>query len=388
MRMPIANSVRFWLWSVVGSAVLVAQEVTPRPVDLRTLWKFAEPDAAIDQVAAHAGVVYVAFGAGQLVALRANDGTEIWRRKLGTDRVAAIARVGVEKVEAIVVTFGEQLALLDRLTGEPKWSRRLSTGLAEPVVVGNHIVGGGGDGKLHAFSLGKGDPVWQTDYLADAPPDPPGFVGKDARIGDQKARPGPAAADGDLVVVPVFDQCRAVAVDARTGKRGANFPARGWMFMRPTFAGGFVLVAGQDQFVRCFDKVTGTEVWAFQTKGRIESSCLVRDDRVYQGSCDGHMYCLGLQTGELIWQQRLAEDPAAGVPIYEPPAIFGDILVQPALSGEIVAFDRATGKVVGSHRPEPDSEIEGSAWAGALLLVETRRTFVGKGEEAVFAIGR
>lgn len=381
----VRNAAVLFVLLAIGLLPAVAQD-PPRPVALRTLWKFTE--APIDHVAAHAGIVYVGFGGGSLVALRADDGSEVWRRKLGTEGVVGVARVGEEKVEAILVNHGKGLALLDRLTGEPKWNREMPEALAEPVAVGKICVAGGGDGRIHARSLENGDPVWDLDYLKDAPPDPPGFAGDRARYGNLKARPGPAASDGTLVVIPVFDQCRAIAVDAATGKRTSTFPARGWMYMRPTFAGRFVLVAGQDGLMRCFDKETGAEVWTHATKARVEAACSVRDDRVYWGSCDGRLYCLGLERGELLWAQPLGEDPEAGLPIYERPAIAGNILMQPLLTGEVLAIDRGTGKVLGRHRPDPDAEIEGAAWAGALLFVETRRSIQGKGEEALFAVGR
>jgi len=358
------------------------------PVQLRTLWQFAPDRGAIDSIAARAGFVFVALDGGTLVALHADDGSEVWRRQVGKGWVAGIASVANGKLDAIVVPIGKQLALLDRRTGAPHWVLDMPAALHEPVVVGDVIVAGGDDGNLYGRKLATGEPLWATDYLADAPADPPGFSGQRARYGDQKARPGPATVDGDLVALSVFDQCRALLVEARTGKRSFSLPTQGWMFMRPAFAGRFLIVGSQDCHIRAFDKTTGTEAWSHRTKNRVEAAAVVRNGRVYQGSCDGNLYCLDLERGTLLWEQDVSEAGKRKAPIYEPVTIMGDLVLLPVLTGEIVALDRDSGRIRGRYRPEADSEIDGSAWDGGLTIVKTRPTLEGKGKAAVFAVGR
>jgi outer membrane protein assembly factor BamB len=373
---------------LLSSGVLVAQAQEPKEVRLRTLWQFEAAGESIEDLAANAGFVIVAFGQGNLVALRADDGSEVWRRRVGKETIRGIAFASEPKADAIVLTAGRTLAALDRLTGEPRWIEDVPQPLAATAIVGNVVVAGGDDGKIHGHDLATGDELWATDYMADAPADPHGFDGKSARYGEQVARPGPAASDGETVFFSVFDQCRALAVTASTGARTAAFPTRGWMYMKPTLSGRFVLVGSQDCRFVCFDKTTGTEVWSHKTGARVEAACTVRDDRVFWGSCDGNVYCLGLERGNVIWKQPVAADPDRRAPIYEAPAVAGKIVLLPALSGEVVALDRDTGRVLGRHRPSADAEIDGSAWAGSLLFVQTRKTIDDKGQEAVFAIGR
>jgi outer membrane protein assembly factor BamB len=381
-----------WLLLSVLGVHAEAQTEAPPPappqLQLRTLWQFAADGQSIDHVAARAGFVFVALSGGTLVALRSDDGSEVWRRQLGKGSVAGVASVANGQLDAIVVPIGKQLALLDRRTGQPHWVRDMPAALHEPVVVGDVIVAGGDDGNLYGRKLATGEPMWATDYLADAPADPPGFSGRSARYGDQKARPGAATVDGDLVALSVFDQCRALLVDARTGKRSFSLPTQGWMFMRPTFAGRFLIVGSQDGHIRAFDKTTGAEAWSHRTKSRVEAAAVVRDGRVYQGSCDGSLYCLDLERGTVLWQQDVSEAGKRTAPIYEPVTIMGDVLLLPVLTGDIVALDRESGGIRGRYRPEADAEIDGSAWDGGLTIVKTRPTLDGKGQAAVFAVGR
>lgn len=377
------------LQSLSWCCALVAQAPEAKnAARLHTLWKFAEPGQEIAHVAAHAGLVIVTFGKGGIAALRADDGSELWRGRVGKGTIRGIAFAGEPKVDAVVLTADKHLGVLDRLTGESRWVLELPQTLAAPVVVGKVIVAGGDDGKVHGRSLANGDELFATDYLADAPADPPGFDGKQARYGEQVARPGPAVSDGESVFFSVFDQCRALAVDANSGARKAAFPTRGWMFMQPTLSGRLVLVGSQDGRFHCFDKADGSAIWSHQTGARVEAACTVRDDRVFWGSCDGRVYCLGLERGDLVWQQSIGSEGDRAVPIYEPPVVAGQTVMLAAMSGEVVALDRGTGQVLGRHRPSPGAEIDGSAWDGSLLFVQTRKTVAGKGEEAVFAIGR
>src|SRR5262245_38996283 len=233
---------------------LAAQTEEPKDeARLRTLWKFA-PGEAIDHVAARAGFVIVSFGNGSVAALHADDGSEVWRRRVGTDAIRGIALAGEPKADSIVLTAGKTICLHDLLRGEPRWSREMPQPLAEPAIAGRVVVAGGDDGSAHGLSLATGDVLWATDYMKDAPADPPGFDGKQARYGEQVARPGPAASDGALVFFSVFDQCRALAVEASSGARKAAFATRGWMYMKPVLSGNFVLVGSQDGRFRCFDK--------------------------------------------------------------------------------------------------------------------------------------
>lgn len=364
-----------------------AQEIPTGGTPMRVLWKFEPQDGSIDQIAASGGLVVVACDRGVVVALRADDGSERWRCKSGTDAVTAIT-VADQAKPGVVVVAGKRVTLCDVQSGEVCWTREVPTELAEPVVVGDVVVAGGSDGTVRALRAKDGELVWTADCLADAPPDPPGFAGDQARFAGRKARPGPAASDGEIAVVPFFDQCRAVAVDVKTGARRAVFATRGWVFMRPVITERGVIVGSQDSACRCFHKATGEVAWQLATGGRIEAACTVRDGRVYQGSCDGSLYCIDLESGRLVWRQPIGSDETDRVPVYEMPFILGASVILPTLSGEIVAFDRASGRVSGRLRPSADSEIDGAAWAGGMLFVQTRKANDHRGEEAVFAIAR
>ena len=75
----------------------------------------------------------------------------------------------------------------------------------------------------------------------------------------------------------------------------------------PVIADGLLLVAETDtHYVHALDATTGREVWTFATGARIDSAPTIHHGRVLFGSADGHVYCLRLEDGELIWKFRAA----------------------------------------------------------------------------------
>ena len=59
-----------------------------------------------------------------------------------------------------------------------------------------------------------------------------------------------------------------------------------------------------DHKVYAIDLQTGAEVWTFITEGPVRFAPVVRGDRVYVASDDGHLYCLQAATGKLDWKFR------------------------------------------------------------------------------------
>lgn len=75
----------------------------------------------------------------------------------------------------------------------------------------------------------------------------------------------------------------------------------------PVVAAGRVLVARRAAHRLCaLDVATGRPLWSFATSGPIDSPPTVDGGRVLFGSADGWVYCVRLDSGELIWRFRAA----------------------------------------------------------------------------------
>ncbi len=59
-----------------------------------------------------------------------------------------------------------------------------------------------------------------------------------------------------------------------------------------------------DNTIAALDAVTGETRWAFYTGGPVRFAPSIWQDRVYAGSDDGYVYCLGATDGKLVWKHR------------------------------------------------------------------------------------
>lgn len=129
------------------------------------------------------------------------------------------------------------------------------------------VVVGGNDGVLYAFDAKTGKQMWTSDFIADAPPDPPNFSGERARMTNTKARPSALASDGETLFLSVFDQCRVIAVNATNGKRLWSFQTGGWVHGSAVANEKHVFFGSQDNAFYCLDKRTGKRSGAAKRKG-------------------------------------------------------------------------------------------------------------------------
>ena len=73
----------------------------------------------------------------------------------------------------------------------------------------------------------------------------------------------------------------------------------------PTLVNGIVYVVCDSNVVYALNAETGTPIWQYSTKGRINSSPAVDNGTLYVNSGDGNVYALNAGTGALVWQQQL-----------------------------------------------------------------------------------
>lgn len=374
----------------IGAAArpLATQTEPPRRAEPRVLWKHAPEGAEFEGVVADRGVVYALDRAGKVQALEAPTGEVLW-----TSPVAFQLRCGYGLVlspaadfDALLVSGEVGLTAIDRKDGHQLWHTAVELGVAEPAIVGDVVVAGGFDGKIHGFDLRTGKLRYSVDYLADRPEDPPGFQGEGARLGARPARPGSAAADGDLVVVPVFDQCRVIAVDAATGERRWAYTTAGWVYPSPTIGERLVLVASQDKHLHAVDRSTGKLVWKVEARARNEGAAAIAGGHAFFGSCDSRLYCVNLDTGEVVWKYETEHEEGFGAPIYSRPVVLGDKVYLAAMRGKLYVVDRRSGALLAKMTPVEDSEPDSDLATMAGLLFLTTRKDGEKGESAVVAI--
>lgn len=78
----------------------------------------------------------------------------------------------------------------------------------------------------------------------------------------------------------------------------------------PVVSGKTLLVgSSRNDRVTALDTDTGEERWRFYTGGPVRTAPAIREGKAYVASDDGHLYCLDLSDGRLLWKLRASPSP-------------------------------------------------------------------------------
>jgi hypothetical protein len=166
----------------------------------------------------------------------------------------------------------------------------------------------------------------------------------------------------------------------------------------PVLDRGIVVVARKDTHqIHALDSETGKILWSYSSGGRIDSSPTISRGCVYFGSADGQVYCLTLETGELVWRHRPASSdrrivadeqiesvwPVNGSVLVLKDAVYFAVGRNSYLDGgmALVCLDAKTGRkrrsraltVTGENR---DAGIVGKGYLPDLLSTDGRSLFM------------
>lgn len=336
----------------------------PQAIAGSLAWR-ASLGAAVDfplTLAVAADRVFAAGGAGEVVALDAGSGAEVWRAQVGA-RIAA--GVGSDGRFAAVVTQGNELVVLDE--GRPAWRVRLpGRVLTAPLVAGERVFVLRVDRAVMAFDVLDGRPLW----IHERPGEPltlaqsglitafgdtllvgqgPRLVALDPLRGSLRwqaavASPrgtneverladlvGPATRVGELVCARAF-QSAVGCVDAARGALRWSRPASG----AQALGGDAELVVGADANSRlaAWRTPSGEPAWTHDgLLHRQLSGTLVAGAVVVVGDLEGQVHFLGREDG-----RALLRLPTDGTPVVGTPVLAGTTVIVATRGGGLFAF--------------------------------------------------
>jgi outer membrane protein assembly factor BamB len=237
------------------------------------------------------GKLYFANNSGFAIALDADTGKQLWKRRIG--RLNASSPTYYKHRLYIVNLVPGHVVKLDARTGRIIWKHSLP-GRAEssPVVVGNSLYFGDEDGNLYSLSTRNGHVRWATG-LGGPVKAAPAYYGGVLYVGDYGGYMN--------------------AVEAKNGKLvwqsdslGQGFGTSGAFYSTPAIAFGRVYAGNNDTRVYSFDRHDGTIAWTYSTGGYVYSGPAVASTShtgptVYIGSFDGNVYALNAKNGVPRW---------------------------------------------------------------------------------------
>ncbi len=130
---------------------------------------------------------------------------------------------------------------------------------------------------------------------------------------------------------------------------------------QPIVAGGVLCYdSSADDTVYGLDAASGKLLWTFTTDGPVRFAPAAWRDRLFVASDDGHLYCLSVRTGELVWKRRggprderlLGNDrmisrwPARGGPVVVDDMVYFGAGIWPSEGIYLLALNAETGNVL------------------------------------------
>ena len=242
-----------------GPAALVAFE---QEVNITKLWssntlsEYASINGGIRPVLA-AGVIYAADSGGNVVAVDAGTGEQIWKKSLDSPLAGGVGFGG--NLLVVADTNGDVFAL-EAKTGEQRWSVRVTSEvLAAPAVNDAVVVVQSHDGKLVGLHASNGERRWQ--YEIDSP------------ILTLRGTSPPILSDGMLIAG--FANGKLVALAAESGSL--------------LWENRLAIPQGRTELERLID---------------IDGRAVLVDEVIYASSYQGRIGAIAKATGRGIWYQN------------------------------------------------------------------------------------
>lgn len=273
---------------------------------------------------------------GNVYALAARDGREVWR--VETDKPVR-ATAAVDGALGYVSGLDGNLYALDVANGNEVW--RASTGLGSPSspVVADDLVIVGAQG-LVAFSAATGEQRWEVE-LDQPVVSSPTFDGSTVYVGGN---------DGNVY---------AVGLD---GTKRWEHPTGGAVQSSPAVADGVVYVGSTDGSLYALDAATGDEVWTADLGSSVKSSPAVAGGVVYVGTSGGVLVALATSDRSELWRTALTAS------VDSSPLVLGGQVVVGSNDRSLHGFDAATGAPVWTM-PTGDVVLSSPVLVGELVVV-------------------
>jgi outer membrane protein assembly factor BamB len=332
----------------------------------RVRWVFPTGDRIVSSPVYADGVVYFGSDDGNVYAVNARDGRQVWKHRTGGPVPSTPA---LADGSLYVVSYDGKLHALDARTGASRWKfategeRRFEARglhgmqprtqtiadpfdvfLSSPVVADGTVYFGSGDGHVYALDAASGALRWKF------------------RTGDV-VHASPAYAAGTLFVGS-WDSY-FYALDARNGALKWRFHAGEDPLIHnqvgfqssPAIVDGVVYTGCRDANLYALDAATGKEKWRYGTAGSwVISSPAVRNGKVFFGTSDSSLYLvLDAASGKRLVQQQ------GKAYVFSSPAVTAKSVYVGVLNGTLEARDVASGELLWQF--ETDASRRNDGWA-------------------------
>lgn len=277
--------------------------------------------------------VFVSTGYGDVLALDASNGAQVWKTDLGIPVHAAPLAAGGR---VFVTSSDSELYALDARTGEVQWTQAAIAEPARmlaspsPALLGDTLVAPFASGEIMALVAANGRRLWSEGLTRQ------GALTSLSAINDIAGRP--VIASG--AVFAASQSGLLAAVDLRTGIRLWDQPLPS--IQTPWVAGDFVYAVSTSGELACFDRATGGVRWVRELQ-RFENPKKRKGLIAWTGPVlVGGQLVLGSSTGDVV-----TVNPVDGAvlgtlrtksPMFIPPAVANGTVYFYTAKSEVLAL--------------------------------------------------
>ena len=211
-------------------------------------------------------------------------------------------------------------------------SGNLPVTFSSPYIYDDLLFVGAPNGKMHAYELKSGRPLWESED-------------------DESFNTRPAV--WNEYVFYGATSGRFFARNARTGSLKYKVDLGNTIESRPVFAKDRIFLQLRNHALISLDAETGKILWNYRrsvsktTTLQNVSSPLVVQNKLYVGTADGAVLCLQLETGELLWETNLSAPNRKFNDIDATPVLYDGKLYVAMSEGPLTMLNASTGELVG-----------------------------------------
>lgn len=277
-------------------------------------WKFHTGDKVRSKPAFKRHWMFFTSDDGFLYAVNRKSGELFWKLDIGDADVVRDINVDFVWSESSPVIKGNTLYVgsgdgnlyaVSIYSGEIKWTTQLSGAVvSDPSVSGNLVYAGTMAGDVYGINRRTGEPIWTFE----------------ATKGDywwSHIISSPVVIDGQ--VITSSRDARIYTMDAQTGEPGWSLVEPSWTWFDSTAIAGddegtLFIGSSDEKALYKMDSETGETLWKAPTTGWAWGTPTLEDDTVYIGSTGTDVYgdlkpgfqAVDAETGELEWSYQPA----------------------------------------------------------------------------------
>ena len=261
-------------------------------------WDRRDPSFVSGGLGAGEGRILLGTTGGEVIALDAGDGSELWRATVSSE---VLSRPASAEDVVLAQTADGRLFALEADDGRQRWAYDSQVplltlrGTSAPVALGGFVFAGFGDGSVSAVARTSGAPIWKHRVML-----PQGRTEMD-RLVDVDATP--LYANGVLYAVSF--QGRLKALGAQDGSLVWEIEASSHLDLAEGY--GHVYVVGADDVVTAVGQTSAAVVWEQDAlRNRNLTSPIAFGNYLLVGDAEGYLHVLAQSDGRFVARRKLA----------------------------------------------------------------------------------